>query len=75
VLRKTIRRSQSGSPIHSAIRPLVWFITFLSWPLANSSSIKLGDKVLHRRVVRRLADCSFISPTQFSPSELGTQEH
>ncbi|WMV33496.1 hypothetical protein MTR67_026881 [Solanum verrucosum] len=35
----------------------------------------LGDEVLHREIVRCLVDCSFISPTRFSPSELGTLEH
>ncbi|KAG5571354.1 hypothetical protein H5410_061120 [Solanum commersonii] len=30
---------------------------------------------LHRRIVRRLTDCSFLLPTRFSPSGLGTLEH
>ncbi|WMV32779.1 hypothetical protein MTR67_026164 [Solanum verrucosum] len=30
---------------------------------------------LHRGTIRRLADCSFFSPTRFSPLGLGTLEH
>ncbi|KAG5609580.1 hypothetical protein H5410_020861 [Solanum commersonii] len=55
--------------------PLVWFIVFLHWPSANSSFVTLGDIALHRRTVRQLADYSFVSPTRFSLSELGTLEY
>uniref|UniRef100_M1DDL8 Uncharacterized protein n=1 Tax=Solanum tuberosum TaxID=4113 RepID=M1DDL8_SOLTU len=44
-------------------------------PSTYSGSIALDDMALHRATVRRLADCSFISPTRFSLLGLGTLEH
>ncbi|WMV32893.1 hypothetical protein MTR67_026278 [Solanum verrucosum] len=62
MLRRTIRRSKSGSPINSAIRPLVKFIAFLLWPSASSSSVTLGNPTLYRGTTRRYADYSFLLP-------------
>uniref|UniRef100_M1DYU4 Uncharacterized protein n=1 Tax=Solanum tuberosum TaxID=4113 RepID=M1DYU4_SOLTU len=63
VLRRAIRRSKSGSLIHSAMRPLANFIAFLSWPSGSSRSESLGDPTLHRGITQRSADCSFLSRT------------
>ncbi|KAG5580278.1 hypothetical protein H5410_050905, partial [Solanum commersonii] len=48
ILRRTIRCSKSGTPINSAIRPLVSSITFLLCPSASSSSVTFDDQILHR---------------------------
>ncbi|WMV09000.1 hypothetical protein MTR67_002385 [Solanum verrucosum] len=63
MLRRAIRCNKSGSPISSAIRPLVSYITLLLWPSTSSSSVTLGDPTLHRGTPRRHADFSFLSPT------------
>ncbi|WMV50721.1 hypothetical protein MTR67_044106 [Solanum verrucosum] len=49
--------------MHSAIHPLVWFITFLLFPSASSCFESLGDMVLLRGYVQQRADCSFSSPS------------
>ncbi|WMV30791.1 hypothetical protein MTR67_024176, partial [Solanum verrucosum] len=51
------------SPIHSAIRPLVWFIAFQLWPLASSCFESLGDRVLLHETIWRCVDCSHSSQT------------
>ncbi|KAG5590171.1 hypothetical protein H5410_040685 [Solanum commersonii] len=75
VWQRITRHSYSGSPIHSVICLLEWFIAFLHCPSTTSSSVTLGDRILHRGIIWQLTDCSFISPTEFFPSELYTLEH
>ncbi|KAG5591630.1 hypothetical protein H5410_042144 [Solanum commersonii] len=45
--------------MHSAIRPLVYFIAFQLLPSASLRFGSLGDIVLLRGTVQRRADCSF----------------
>ena len=56
ILRKAIQCSKSGSPINSAIRPLVNSIAFFLLPSPSSSSVTLGDLALHRGTIQCLGD-------------------
>ncbi|KAG5586327.1 hypothetical protein H5410_046761 [Solanum commersonii] len=60
--------------MHSAIHPLVSFIAFQLLPLTSSRSESLGGIVLHRKIVRRCANCSLSSPTCSFPSGISTLE-
>ena len=70
MLGRAIRHNKSAS----LIRPLVNSIIFLLCPSKSSSSVILDDPTLHHEIIWRHVNNSFLSPTRFSPSGLGTLE-
>ncbi|WMV49951.1 hypothetical protein MTR67_043336 [Solanum verrucosum] len=74
VLGKPIRPSQSGSSNHSESCPLVSSIALSPWHSTSLRSDTLGNLYWHRGLTRRYADYSFLLPTWFLLSDLGTLE-
>ncbi|KAG5606219.1 hypothetical protein H5410_027711 [Solanum commersonii] len=60
--------------MHSAIRPLVYFVALHHLPSASFCPGSMGDVVMLRGVARRYADCSFSPLICSIPSGLSTLE-